>query len=563
MKLKVSFFSTGAVRKDLTRFAPVWIVYLAALLLSLAVVPRQNIGVEAEFLMQLSVIMTGISCVYAGLCAAVLFSDLYKPALCCSLHTLPLRREVWFWSHVASGLLMCIVPNLLVSVILCGILPNFGSTAFLWLAGSCLQYLFFFGVGVYCALSAGNRIGMVLTYTIGNLLGVFLGGFVELIYIPMTWGIRLNWSAVQLVCPAVYMGQANYFGFARRNNIDAVAIPVEIPADIWVYTLCAAALGVVLLGLACRRYRKRDLECAGDFTPYRSLRIGFQLTASAGAGLVFFVAGTPAGTVAQYCLLAAGMAFGFFGSRMLLERSLRVFRRGNAGILLVFLAVFYASLLIVRTDLPGISGWIPNADNVKTVSVKVHNPSESSWELGIDTWDTYILEESEPIQRALQIHRALLADRHVGQDSVQVTLTYELDGGITKHRHYSVEAGSKGGILLGQLYSDWEYIFPAADWNTFAQNVTEISIYNHDYGYAPTPDVSAIGHRGLLEALYKDCEAGTMAQNRSLWENEPRRLLRLNISYNADKANRYSSAVWVYISEKNEYTWNYLKQYGL
>ena len=122
MKLRTSFFNTAVLKKDITRFAPAWGLYLTAMLLLMVTITEENYdlaGTLGVTINLLSIVNLG----YALVCAALLFGDLFNSKLCNALHAMPMRREGWFLTHLVSGLMFSVVPNLVVGLCL---MPRLG-----------------------------------------------------------------------------------------------------------------------------------------------------------------------------------------------------------------------------------------------------------------------------------------------------------------------------------------------------------------------------------------------------------------------------------------------------
>ena len=124
MKSRTSYFNGTVLKKDLTRFAPVWALYGVFLLLCLTLLFDEEPGRMARSLMDLFSGMSLVNLLYAGLCAALLFGDLFNSRLCNALHALPMRREGWFLTHVTAGLLFCLIPCGLVAALCARLKPD-------------------------------------------------------------------------------------------------------------------------------------------------------------------------------------------------------------------------------------------------------------------------------------------------------------------------------------------------------------------------------------------------------------------------------------------------------
>jgi hypothetical protein len=102
MKSRISFFDKTVIRKDITRFLPLWLVYFIGGTLVMLVSTIESRPESLARSLGTYIGLFGIiNLVYALLAAQLLFGDLYNFRLCNALHAMPLRRETWFFSHVA------------------------------------------------------------------------------------------------------------------------------------------------------------------------------------------------------------------------------------------------------------------------------------------------------------------------------------------------------------------------------------------------------------------------------------------------------------------------------
>ena len=142
MKSRTSFFNTTVLRKDITRFAPVWGLYTIGLLLFLLVPNLNWDSMDAADVMGSCIsTMALVNVVLGGISALLVFGDLFKTRLCYATHALPLRREGWFFTHFTAGFLFSFVPNLLLALCFLPLLQSYWYMALLWLAAMTLQYL--------------------------------------------------------------------------------------------------------------------------------------------------------------------------------------------------------------------------------------------------------------------------------------------------------------------------------------------------------------------------------------------------------------------------------------
>ena len=174
MKSRTSFFNKAIFRKNITRFFPLWVLYTIFHLLALISIASAGYpGRTARDLAESIGPMVWTNLIYGFLCAALLLGDLFQGRMCNALHALPLRREGWFFTHVVSGILFSLVPNLLIALALMGhVISNSGMwyLAFIWLLGMQLHYLFFFGLA-QCHLyrKTGSILAPALNHALFNL----------------------------------------------------------------------------------------------------------------------------------------------------------------------------------------------------------------------------------------------------------------------------------------------------------------------------------------------------------------------------------------------------------
>ena len=134
--------------------------------------------------------------------------------------------------------------------------------AFLWLAVTLLQYLFFFGVAVFAVMCAGNALGALAIYGLFNFLAFLMAWLSLTFYEPVLYGVKLNLETIAKGSPIMSFTISQYFDFSY-DNMTGIANFIFHPED-WEYLWAAAAVGVALLGLSLVCYRRRDLETAAD-----------------------------------------------------------------------------------------------------------------------------------------------------------------------------------------------------------------------------------------------------------------------------------------------------------
>lgn len=508
MKSRTWSFNLTAFRKDITRFVPLWSVYFAGgMLIMLALAAGNTPHSLAKSLGNCIGFFSLINMIYGPLCALLLFGDLFNAKLCNATHAMPLRREHWFFSHVAAGICFSVVPNAVGILCLMPVLQQFWYTGLLWLLGMTLHFLFFFGLGVFCCLCTGSRFAMAAMTTLLNFLVPLLVWFVEVIYIPLLYGVRVDWGPVYQLCPVVsLMSRGNWFIFGyykavgvRREDWWAF----EGLGSSWWYLAVWAAVGIGLLVAALWLYRRRKLEYAGDFLAIKKLEPVFALLFTLCVSVVF--AGVGMLFANHLVFLAVGLVIGYFSGQMLLQRTVKVFRLKvflKFGILVAALAI---SIFLTKLDPLGITRWVPESQSVASVSVSVDG-------------DWVVLDEPEDLQLAEDAHKKLMEqDRYSSYLNVKtVVLEYKLKSGLTfirEHKlRYKHEQSSAAEIqayqALRKLYSRPKDVLQYTDWNKFLQQVNRVWVAEKNNLPVPEGDMK----KELLEALRKDCEDGNLAQ---------------------------------------------------
>lgn len=546
MRSRISFFDKNVFRKDLVRFAPAWGLYTLCMLIGLFLM--MDDGVDSLYWLGSNMVSSvDIMCVftpcYALLTAQLLFGDLYSSRMCNALHAFPLRRETWYFTHVASGLVFHLIPTVAMAAVAVPVLaaagfPGAWVTGFGWLLGVNLQYMCFFGIAVFSALCVGNRFAMALVYGILNFAALIVAWLIAELYVPMYYGVRMDYSGISAFSPVYRMASENFLT-VRRINYEVYGEATEgliLLGENWgYYWIYAAAGGVLLLG-SVQLYRKRHLECAGDFLAIKGLESVFHGVYSVAVGAaVSFIVGDFFGLSNSKLILFIGMAVGYFTGRMLLERDIKVFRFREFVRCGVLLAGFGVSLLLVAMDPFGIVDWMPQAQDVKSVRIATGHYTYHECER--------TLTEPQDIETVLALHadalerNGITALSAVGQEtetteivitetsdmpletaeeeysrSVSITITYELENGRTVSRYYEYWSAEPEGEILNGYFSAAECLF----W----EGVTAQALLEQ----RPVVDFSPnIGNkltfaepetvRSFYEAILKDCEAGTMAQS--------------------------------------------------
>lgn len=514
MKSRTSFFNLTALRKDITRFAPVWAIYLiGGALVGLTTLSGSAYyadGYAANELASTIGALTVVNLVYAIINAELLFGDLFNNRLCNALHAFPLRRESWFAIHTIAGLLFSLVPNLILSICFLPFMQNMWYISFIWLLGVTLTYVFFFGLAAFSAMCTGNRFAMAAVYAIINFASMIAYWFVETFYAPLLYGLHIRETGFLRLCPSVWMTKVKLvkFKFLPTNNNSSdgyrsMEFIYDGLTEHWWYLAILAVLAVTLLGAAVLLYRRRKLESAGDFVAFSWLNPIFSVVFTLSVGALFEMFGDLFVGI-DYVFLAVGIVVGYFVSQMLLQRTVRVFRKKAFAACAAIGGALILSIALTALDPFGITRWTPKPEKVESVIL-----SSSYYYEPDQTRNVQTITSPGLIEDLVQIHGQILEegewDRRDASGAIH--LTYQMSDGRQIERRYRYNAYGNTAKELNKFFAAPEFVLGYQDWEEFLSSVDEISV---DGTW-----IHSLQPRELLEAIKADCEAGTMEQNRS------------------------------------------------
>ena len=512
MKLRTSFFDRTVLKKDITRFAPLWALYLIGGLM-IALSTGSNSGELNEWMGGLGV----VSFFYAMFAAELLFGDLFNTRLCNALHAMPLRREGWFFTHFTAGMLFSLVPNLLIALALMAQLLASGDvwyTAFVLLLGMELHYLFFFGLAALCMMATGNRFASVAVYLILNFLSMIVLWFCTTIFEPMLYGVVIRPEIFAPFSPVVGLFQEQeYFSIIHDQNCwcrfehyyDYSAPHIRHWGgwgESWNYLIILAVLGGVLAAAALLLYRKRPLESAGDFMAFKPMKPVFAVVYTLCVGALLEMMGDQMG-VPFYIFLMIGLIVGYFTSQMLLSRSLRVFKWKNWLALVLMFALVFGGVGLCHIDAFGLISWTPDAGDV--VSVKVANSMVSEF---TDYNTDGELTDPAEIEALIEIHKLLYAEGPTGSrpdnDGWQsITICYTMKDGREIYRQYRAAEGGQAQKQIHKLvFSNPQQILHADSLDWLVNKVASAYVEGMRVGEA---ELAA-----LLRALWEDGQEGNL-----------------------------------------------------
>ena len=519
MKLRTSFCNPGVIRKDITRFAPLWGIYLAGgLLVMLTSLANTDPQYAARNLASTIGPFSVINMLYAALCAQMLFGDLYNARMCNALHATPLRREAWYFSHVFSGLLFSVVPHTVCTLLLLPLLKEIWVVAWLWLLAMVLEFLLFFGVAVFSALCAGNRLAMAAVYGILNFASLIVYWFVTSIYEPMLFGIAVSVDPFLIFCPVAAMTRnVDLLIFERIKTWQNTGMTWQYQGlgSGWGYLILCAVLGIVFLGVALLLYRRRKLECAGNFMAVKGLEPIFAVVFALCTGGVFSVFGQIFEN--EYLIyLIVGLVIGWFVGQMLLRRTVKVFQWKTFAKLGILGLALGATLLLTHLDPMGITRWVPAPEKVAKVELCTGTVINTNSENYVQ------YSTQEDIQQFIDAHKQIVSDGpEAGKGKwTKIIIRYQMQNGRQVSRYYTIYEDSEAWDALRYLYDSPKTVLGYEDRESFLNAVEQLNIqgytmaelcrkYVQKHGKALNADAI---QKELAEAIWADAEAKNLPQ---------------------------------------------------
>ena len=447
MRSRTSFFDRRFCKHLLRRFWPLWLLWLALLLLvgplALNVSRYQE---PARMITELrgELLSSGrgavlVSALMGALMAMGMLSYLYFPRDCGLINSLPLRRETVYFTAVLTGL----VPMLCIDAVVFALLWLFygqygvGARYFLWwLEMTLLANAGFYGFACFCGTLTGNVLVLPAVFVVLNCAVAVFEAAVRGVLNALLYGYPFDSVLLEWASPLLWL--TDHAESVRLTSLDeAAGIAADYaPLGLGYFAgLCAAGLVFVLLGALV--IRRRHMETAGEVVAVPVLRPVFRVCMALGCGLLGSMVlvqeflrslcGTP-----KFIVLAAAMcafaALGWFAAEMLIKKTLRVFDHGwrEIGALCACLVAF---AVLTKLDVVGYETRIPAAEDVESIDMPYVASSGLTERESIDAW--------------LDFHRGIIAHKAQNEAAESgpwygVPMLYRLKDGGTLRRYYKL-----------------------------------------------------------------------------------------------------------------------------
>ncbi len=492
MKSKTLSSDLTVFKKDITRFSPVWLIWCVMFLLRGYTLHTagQDLTDRYEIFPTEFVIANMI---YGFCCAVSLFGYLFDPKECITTHSLPIRREHLFLTHLLSGFAMHIVPS---GLFFLAIAPMCHGNVFALFGYMVLQFVFFYGLGIFCVMLTGRKFAAAVMYGLINSISMLTFFAVTIVYMPMLKGIELMPNAFLRFCPPAAM--------MSKGELDVWQAGIDEAAYLQTIGIFAA-VGVGLMLVSLVLYRRRKLECAENFMAYPALNYLFVLICTVFCGCFFTAFSSLFLYEGQWGMLGLGTVIGYFASMMVLKRSPRVFyRRSFAG--LAALGILMAgSIFTVKADPLGLTSYVPNPDSVIFAEVSGYGR------------DSYFTEDPAQLQKITQLHEALIDQLSVApsdhfERSDHVELTYHMKNGNTIRRSYDARGELIQEVKWYKCQPEYQFGVKSEAELLEKLHVIDLSVYHPKYDQPEEHyRLERKDQEALLQVIFDECRAGIWA----------------------------------------------------
>ena len=465
MTSKISCFDRAVFRRALKKTAPVWILYtLYELLLPLRLFSfcRGVSSCTDDFLVQIEKTILGYARINAsllpfllgGLLAWVLFFWLFRAGTAYFYAALPVRRETLFLTNYLTGLLLCAAPALLSSLLLWAVGAGFGAAVFVpamqVFTATMLGFLLFFSFAVLVCCVVGQMAAMPIVYVILNFTFFVLETIVRHLLFTFVYGMPYSQSSTMQsfalhATPVLGLLQGGFrvaTDWAERDGMYYMEYAPRLEG--WGYLGALAALGLLFALCAFLLLKHREMERSGDVIAVGWLRPVALYVFTIGCALVLgalmaelFSSNTADNFWYVLLFLFMGAFVGYFAGKMLLQKTVHVFRSGWLGLGACCLALLLA-FGAAEFDLFGYSRYLPERSAVQAAGL-THYQSNG----------LYTTQDDAFIQDVLNLHTAAVSEkskqehrRHAYQLGTDYTeqfyITYRMTDGTLTERYYSI-----------------------------------------------------------------------------------------------------------------------------
>ncbi len=459
MKSTTSFINKGVLYNDFKRYGWTGVVYLlawlAALPLQLVMIYSRPEIIKAHynaatylrvfefdhspvllFLLLMAPVLTGL----------LVFRYLQTGIAADMEHSLPIRRETLYNTHLLAGLVFLLIPIMITALVTWGVVAGLkidfvqGQDILDWLKIALIASLLFFLSAVAVGMITGlSTLQGLLTYI--------------LLLVPS----GLSLLVLHNLQMYVYGFAGDFYMIGLEQLTPLLRLPLSLSSlqsvEIIAYLLMSA--GLYLMGGFL--YRHRQIEAAGEAITFGVLRPIFKYSVTFCtmllAGSYFYR--TQQSIAWTYWGYFLGAALGYILIEILFHKSVHIFDWRRFKGLGVYALIAAALLGLVHSDFTGYEKRLPQIDQLENVYMDNYfHPllyaEDSSY---AETRSTprliSIYVNRDNIAHIVDLHREIIAQREeagitplISPDTRQerICLAYQFKDGKKLYRYYAVDA---------------------------------------------------------------------------------------------------------------------------
>ena len=401
--------------------------------------------------------------------AGIAMSFFHRENRALAMHAQPYSKSRLFNSQVASGWLMCILPLLVMAMLyLCfmkEVAPDVTSSAipytsednvytasavFGWFGDSLVIMTFFYGMFVL----AGTLVGTVI-------MQVLLSGVMFVILPLMIFIINAFCDNFLLG----YFGMSDFMESLMRNANPLIRLVFGWGENAGLHLeLTYLLAGVLMLALARFAYGRAKLEKVGD-------SMIFRVTEEIITYLIVFVGMTAFGWI-FYTMAASGALITFFVVKIIIDRSVKVFKKHNLISLCIYLVIAALFTGMTVFDISGFSKRLPKEDKIQSVQL-----SDATFRVGYDIssyCDNLLLKNKERkpvmsddanvISAMYELEKYIVENKRYEHEAT-VSFLYKMKNGTSFSRRYFVKLDDATVDLLNRVVctDDWKSYYTLSD----------------------------------------------------------------------------------------------------
>lgn len=545
MTSRISCFDRAVFRRALKKTAPVWILYtLYELLLPLRLFSfcRGLSSGTDDFLVQIEKTLLGyaplnaslIPFLLGGLLAWVLFSWLFRAGTAYFYAALPVRRETLFLTNYLTGILLCAAPALLSSLLLWAVGAGFGAAAFVpamqVFAAAMLGFLLFFSFAVLVCCVVGQMAAMPIVYVILNFTFFVLEAIVRHLLFTFVYGMPYSQSSTMQsfalrATPVLGILQGGFFrvrtDWLERDGMYYMEYAPRLEG--WGYLGALAALGLVFALCAFLLLKRREMERSGDVIAVGWLRPVALYVFTLGCALVLgalmaelFSSNTADNFWYVLLFLFMGAFVGYFAGKMLLQKTVHVFRSGWLGLGACCFALLLA-FGAAEFDLFGYSRYLPERSEVQAAGLTHYQAN-----------GLYTTQDDAFIQNVLALHTAAIGEKsaqerrrqayQLGTDyTEQFYITYRMTDDTLIERYYSIvytdaDLADPDSLIsrFSALYNSPGSVLIRTGFDTPRTEKNVLSCYVSSYDTGASLDLTGSDAWQVYAACLEDINAGLL-----------------------------------------------------